>query len=230
MKKIVIVIVTCLVGAFTLQAQDFKPTEGSQNLEFQFAPLGGSPINISGIRYRKFSSTQDAFRVNAFLGVTRKSEITQEKGDNNRKRLVDRESSVTFNIRPGIEKHFEGTDRLSPYYGGELDLGYTRTVESSMEQIEGSSNVVKRRRINGKPEASWQFGINALAGFDYYIAKHLYLGAELGFGIMLVNPLATRIKSNADGFKEPDPSKLGKSPELRFGPNVNSAIRLGYMF
>jgi hypothetical protein len=230
MKKIVSIFAICVVGSFTLKAQDFKPTEGSKNLEFQFAPLGGSPINISGIRYRKFSSTQDAFRINAFLGVSRKSEITQEKGDNDRKRLVDTESSVTLNIRPGIEKHFEGTDRLSPYYGGELNLGYTRTVESTMEQDAGSTKVVKTRKINNKPEASWSFGINALAGFDYYIAKHLYLGAELGLGIVFINPLASRIKSDADGFEEPDPSKLGKSPELRFGPNVNSALRLGYIF
>lgn len=227
MKKHLIIAGTLLMFAATSNAQDFKPTEGSKNLEFQFAPLGGSPINISGIRYRKFSSTTEAMRINAFLGYSRESTIKQEDGDN-QKRLVDRESQFTINLRPGIEKHFEGTDRLSPYYGGEIDLGYTRTVNRKQTQA-GADKVVTERRINDG-DANWRFGLNAVAGFDYYFAKHLYIGAELGFGVSFINPLATRVKSDADGFKEPDPTKVNKSPKINFGPNVNSALRLGYLF
>ncbi len=225
MKKIL----TLLVGlaAITVsQAQDFKPAGGEKNLEVQFAPLGGNPISIGGIRYRQFNSPTSAFRATAFLGYSSTSEVTQDEDKtdgNNDEELKDRKTQFDFAIRPGIEKHFAGTDRLSPYVGAELDLAIRTTSETS-ERQDGST--IKKDKRTGN-DAFTRFGVNAVAGFDYYFAKHVYVGAELGLGLGLTSP--SKIKNKPDGGTETE-SKVGNMSQLNFGPIVNSFIRLGFLF
>ena len=70
MKKILIIAAAALFIGSTASAQDvMKQTGGEQNLEFLFAPLGGSPIGINGIKYRSFTSATTAWRASVFLGL-----------------------------------------------------------------------------------------------------------------------------------------------------------------
>ncbi|MBK9599500.1 MAG: hypothetical protein IPO60_14615, partial [Flavobacteriales bacterium] len=51
-----------------------------------------------------------------------------------------KESSITIAVQPGLEKHMTGTDRLSPYIGGYLDLNYTsknKKEETTVECYQG---------------------------------------------------------------------------------------------
>jgi hypothetical protein len=225
MKKIL----TLLVGIVAIsvsQAQDFKPAGGEKNLEVQFAPLGGSPISIGGIRYRQFSSPTSALRATAFVGYSSTSEVTQDedkKDGNTDEELKDRSTQFDFAIRPGIEKHFAGTDRLSPYVGAELDLAIRTTSETSERQ---DGTTIKKDKITGR-NGFTRIGANAVAGFDYYFAKHVYVGAELGIGVGLTSP--STIKNKPDGGTETE-TKVGNTRQLNFGPIVNSFIRLGFLF
>jgi hypothetical protein len=225
MKKIL----TLLVGIAAIsvsQAQDFKPAGGEKNLEVQFAPLGGSPISIGGIRYRQFNSANSALRATAFLGYSSKSKVTQDEDNTNgntAKELKDRDTQFDFAIRPGIEKHFDGTDRLSPYVGAELDIAI-RTTSTTKERQQGSE--IKKDKRTGK-DGFTRFGVNGVAGFDYYFAKHVYVGAELGVGLGIKSP--SKIKNKPDGGTETE-TKVGNTAEFNFGPIVNSFIRLGFLF
>ncbi len=225
MKKVIFSL-AILVASTTVNAQDFKQSAGMKNLELQFTPLGGSPLGISGLRYRQFISNTMAVRANVFLGYMSKSTITQDANTAdgaNDKELKDSESSFEFNLRPGFESHFEGTDRLSPYVGAELDLNFKRTSEVLQAQNEDDDIV---ETTNTNKDGSFRFGLNALAGFDYYFAKHLYFGAELGLGLSYTSPFTTVSKSGSVSVE----SNENKDAIFNFGPNVNSAIRIGFLF
>lgn len=243
LKQLSLAAFAALAMAFSANAQgesseeSLKFSAGDRNLEVQLAPLGGNPISINGIRYRSFMSSTSAYRVNAFVGYTSSSTITQQAVDSvDQKQLKDVNSSFTINLRPGYEIHFAGTKRLSPYIGGEFDFGYTRTAFKS--ELQNADDEIKYvRTVNGQVGGSGPssqgmltLGLNGVAGFDYYFAKSLYVGAEFGFGFSYQSMLAAKQTSDqdSDNFTEPDPVKQGGSFNL--GPNVNGQFRLGFLF
>ena len=171
--------------------------------------------------------------------------------------------SFDFSIRPGIEKHFHGTNRLSPYVGGALNIGYS--TSSDTEEYWGPDDFTASA-ANPNNYVEWEqktkdgsisFGLNALAGMDFYFADNLYLGAEFGFGFNFTSMNPTKYSSSDDnawavsslGFQDTnfgngtidtdsngaitdvsvrDDEKNGSS--FNVGPNVNGALRLGFIF
>lgn len=207
---------------------EYKQVTGSKNLEVQFTPFGANVVSINGIRGRMFTSSTTALRLNLFLGAQSNSTITQQQDDtSNQLELKDKSSQFTLNLRPGYEIHFEGTDRLSPYIGAELDLAFqTSNDETEIQGGATGNTIITNSTINNNGYS--RFGINAIAGFDYYFAAKLYMGTEIGFGFSNQKNSDIKVESTADGFVEPDPVKRGSTFNL--GPNVNAAIRIGYLF
>src|SRR5690554_4274988 len=114
MKKKVLLVAAIAAGIFTtneLNAQDFKPAGGEKNIEVNFAPLGGNPISMNNLRFRYFASSDIAYRLGFSVSSSTTKDITANQGPNNDIDLEDKTSSFGFSINPGIEKHFEGTDR-----------------------------------------------------------------------------------------------------------------------
>ena len=225
MKKTIILL---FIAVFTIgytQAQQNKQVAGSKNLEVLFAPLGGNPVSIGGIKYRAFSSETSAFRVTVFLGYQSETSIVIEQDENSDDvELKDKTGTFDISIRPGIEKHFTGTDRLSPYVGGELLLGMNKE-KSVMESYDlGEEEIYE----NIKKDGMLTFGVNAVAGVDYYFAQNIYLGAEFGFGLAfnLINDTKEETTIN-DG---PDDIITPNGSSFSVGPNAVGQIRLGWLF
>ncbi len=193
MKKAILfiaLVATTVVGA---QAQKFRG--GEKNLEVEFNPFGGSPIGMNGIRFRMFNSESSAIRVGFNIGGTNDNQVysQQDKTEGSDGATVIlpelNQSQQTFNfaIRPGYEKHFAGTDRLSPYVGAELM--YAMSSSTMTREFHNANNADDQ----SKPE-NWQtwdmtvkngsstFGLNALAGVDFYFVDNFYLGAEINLG------------------------------------------------
>lgn len=233
MKRVILV---AAIAAFTMgtASAQYKPAAGEHTLEVNFAPLGGSPVSIAGIKMRSFGTETSAFRLGVFLGFSNTTTITQDEDNQNGaslKELKDTESSFSINIQPGIEKHYAGTERLSPYIGGVLNIGYMATTSKSETQYTESlvgEDVEKGGNLN--------LGLNAVAGVDYYIAHHLYLGTEIGFGVGFSTDLTKKVTTqslNADGtglVSNDGDSKVDTETSLQVGPNVNGQIRLGWVF
>ena len=194
MKKVVLfiaLIATTVVGA---QAQKFQG--GEKNLEVEFNPFGGSPIGMpNGFRFRMFNSESSAIRVGFNIGGSNMNEVYiqqgTEEGSDGAVVITPElnQSNQTFNfaIRPGYEKHFAGTDRLSPYVGAELM--YAMESSTLNREFHNANNADDQ----SKPEnwVTWDmsvkngsstFGLNALAGVDFYFADNFYLGAEVSLG------------------------------------------------
>ncbi|MEQ9090114.1 MAG: BT1926 family outer membrane beta-barrel protein [Balneola sp.] len=212
MKKLIIFsfLLACTSSLF---AQDFKPLKDNWGAEVNFAPFSSSPISINYIRLRNFTDDNKAFRLGIFLGANFEKpseDITNQ--------------TIEINFRPGIEQHFEGTRRLSPYIGGELDLAY-KYSKSEFDDDFNTATIEGAWTNFGTERGFFRLGANAITGVDFYIVKGLYLGTELGFGFEFIKQSDIVEKANGN---EVDNTDGGSSFQL--GPNVNGAIRLGFNF
>tara|TARA_R110002096_G_scaffold117210_3_gene253876 strand:+ start:12891 stop:13562 length:672 start_codon:yes stop_codon:yes gene_type:complete len=223
MKKKVLLIAAIAAGVFTtssLQAQDFKPAGGEKNIEVNFAPLGGNPISINNLKFRYFMDSQTALRVGFSVSSSSTTDI-QLQGPNQIE-VEGTNSSFGFSINPGIEKHFEGTDRLSPYVGAELNFASSSTTQTQ-ESLNGAGDAIAGE--SEVKDGSTTLGLNLLLGADWYFSKHIYMGTEVGFGFATT--------SNADTESTPVTGPKVSTPNgssSNFGPNFNSRIRLGFLF
>jgi hypothetical protein len=83
--------------------------------------------------------------------------------------------------------------------------------------------------------ASTTLGLNLIAGVDFYIAKNLSLGAELGFGFSMTTMPdieGQRVRANpttgAAEVVDVPAEKQGKS--MQIGPNAVGQLKLGWLF
>ena len=221
MKKIFLMAAAALLIGGTANAQDvFKQQGGEQNIEFLFAPLGGSPIGINGIKYRTFSDATTAFRATVFVGFSSDTDIMLAE-DEDQTELKMNMSEFNISIAPGIEKHFPGTDRLSPYYGAEAVISFMR-MTSTDEFLSGDD--VEEGTVK---DGSLTFGANAICGVDYYFHDNIYIGGELGFGLQFMTEFDTVQESTVEGSETVE-TPNGNS--FSIGPNVVGQIRAGFLF
>lgn len=226
MKKRVLLIAAIAAGVFTtssLKAQDFKPAGGEKNIEVNFAPfdnVNNNPISINNLKFRYFMDSKTALRIG--FSVSSSSTTNIQLLGPNQIEVEGTNSSFGFSINPGIEKHFEGTDRLSPYVGAELNFA-SISSSSTQEALNGAEDAIagESETTNG----SMTLGLNLLIGADWYFSKHIYLGTEIGFGFATTNQADTEF-TPVTGPKVSTPN--GSSFNL--GPNFNNRIRVGFLF
>jgi len=224
MKK-VLLIVFAMVFAIAIQAQDVrKQTGGEQNLEFLFSPLGGNPVGISGIKYRKFTSATDALRATVFLGLSSSTDKRLGKNEDETE-LKDVESSWDVTVAVGKEWHFAGTDNLSPYVGAEVILGYGQE-SMRMEGLDADEDVIDARK---ERQGTFTAGLNAIAGCDVYVADNFYFGGELGFGF-LFESMGNLVVETPDGDGGTNETETPGGSAINIGPNVVGQIRAGFLF
>jgi opacity protein-like surface antigen len=229
MKKIFLI----ALGAslFMVPAQAQKQAGNEKNLEVHFAPLGGNPISIDGIRFRKFNAAGNAaWRVNFFFGMTNEEEITQQ-ADNTQTpaipELKKTTSGMTIGINPGYEKHFAGNARLSPYWGAELAFTMASSKEEEENMDQSNNNAVYTNTTENK-DGYTSFGLNLIAGCDFYFAQGIYMGAELGFGFSTKTMADIDYSTTMSGAQAIPSDKQGSS--MQVGPNSVGQIRLGFLF
>ena len=231
MKKI-ITLSFCILAFAIANSQEetevYKQTSGDKNLELQFDP--GAIFNSSntnniisngvGIRYRQFKSESIAYRANVNINYTNLNTITQDDPE-----LKDKYKSVGISLQPGIENHFSGTKRLSPYIGTEFILRYQTSIIQS--EYEWGTNVYMQEYKNSDIADGLTVGITGIAGFDFYISKKLYLGLELNYGLYYFTAFRTEYSdTNPDVVDD----EAGKSNLITLQPSTIGVIRIGFLF
>ena len=207
MKKIILTAAAVFAFSFAnaqikTEAGTFtKPTEGSLLFEVSFSPnlSGGSAgaaifslpnfygSNIPGVRARKFVSDTKAIRYTGNVSI---SNTGQE----------DEDTAFAVAVGVGVENHMKGAERLSTYWGYEGNVGF--------QSISG---------IDPGTTKETTFGVSAqvFTGFDYYIMPNIYLGAEINYGLAIVNTKP----DGGDG-----------ETSIKIQPNVLPSLRLGWRF
>ncbi len=193
----------------------FKPIKGNKTIEVNLSPFSSSPISLNYLRGRIFISEKTALRTGASLGF-------DAKGKSNK--------SLGISILPGIEKHFKGTNRLSPYIGAEIFVGL-KSASSKTSIDTGAvkiSTKVKGAWADGSNQGFLNIGSNALMGCDLYIVKHFYIGFEFGFGISFLkySDIVSTLTVNGKGTV----TTIDGGTTFNIGTNYNSSFRLGFVF
>jgi hypothetical protein len=245
--KNLIFLILFFPGLSQVKAQDtLKAMRKNFSTELNINPFQGS-LNFNNalqqIKVRYFLSNNMALRL-ALNASSKKNdnEVSSPPGTNSFTNSTVRKTS-TIGLSAGIEKHFKGTKRLSPYIGGELAFSTkssTQTIKNSTQNGTLTSTVETKidgawlpsnynNGIDYQERAYTKYGVNLLSGFDFYIAKNFYFGYEFTFQFNLTK--YNDIDITTKGFTDPQPpSDHYDDKDLFIGPNLLNGIRLGFVF
>lgn len=189
MKKLMI-----FVGALTLTGSLFAQKPASDDARYSLEGLAnlntsnGMSFAAPSLRLRYFVNDNIAARVQFGFGGDGSSVVnTPSKethyyanpagGDNG---TVDIARSA-WDLKLGAEYHLAGTDKMSPYFTGNIGFG-AGSEEQAWTNVfyDATGDLAFTQGMNvaasgGYSTFSWGLG----AGFDYYVADNLYLGLEL---------------------------------------------------
>lgn len=225
MKKLAI-----LVGAIALTGSTFAQkatTDSPFSLEGQLGFNASTlSFNAPAIRFRYFVADNIAARLT--LGIANSSEtFNYYETENTNAGASGTEVNKVggWNVAIGGEYHFAGTDRLSPYGGLDILVGGGKSTNDWTNYDGFGYTADYTRAIEAKTSA---FGVNLVAGADYYFAENFYLGMELGLGFM-----SETVKAGTDVTTTGGVSVTSTSNEEKysgFGNNFIGNFRLGWRF
>lgn len=94
------------------------------------------------------------------------------------------EKRFDFSISLGFEKHLGTTKRLDPYIGGELSIGRigATKINTNTDITDATGTRTIQRIIQRDGGAN--FSLNAIAGFNYFFAERISIGAEFSLGYL----------------------------------------------
>lgn len=220
MKKLALsVLAVAFAAVSAANAQDFKPTEGNVTADLGvfsngiFA-AGISPVNLLDGMLKGRYFLADDMAIRGAFGIGNSTNV-----DTSVANIVNKQSQSTFALTGGIEKHFAGTERLSPYVG--CDLGITSSSSKTThtdKQNSANNSSIKTAPVFG-------IGVSALFGADYYIAKKLYLGVEAGlrFGQTFTGKSTTTVGTTTT-TSEPQGSASA------FNAGLLAGFKIGFVF
>lgn len=181
--------------------------------------------NAGLLRGRYFFKDDLAVRLGFSLGFDHSKQNIYNLLETEKGTSVTNTSS--FLINAGIEKHFKGTNRLSPYVGADLLFGISG---NHVENTNTDGNVyVNNMSMETKGPGAVSFGLRALVGADYYFTKHVYLGAEAGLGFLYGTEGKTTTTVTLGNATTTITHKSAGS-SFTLNPSVITGIRVGFVF
>lgn len=184
-------------------AKKFKP--GSERFGAEAGFNFGSGFGLSGGTLNCNYTLSDELMIRLGFGLDVVKDVDKTENE------TSHETTTSFDIKPGIVYSFTGTDRLEPYVGGEVVFGF------DANHNEGNEPDV---RVSQK-----HFGLNAVSGFNVYVCQDLYVGAEVGFGFLVVPGKVTKTEN---GTQTDESHDEGHTTHIR--ALCNPAIRIGWKF
>lgn len=217
------------VGALTLSGTMFAQKATKENpfsLEGQLSYEESSlSFSAPSVRLRYFWADDLAARVSLSINNSSTKDYYYEKANNEGGEGTRTKGNSGITLSLGAEKHFKGTDKLSPYVGADLVYGMGNTTEK-WEKFNGSGYSSDYTRSDKNPTSA--LGLNLVAGTDYYFAQNFYLGLELGLGVRSTTTKAAESVVTTGGTTTTNLSAPSKTSA--FGNNFIGNFRLGWRF
>jgi hypothetical protein len=224
MKKIMI-----FVGALSLSGTMFAQKATKENpfslegqLSFNTSTLS---FNAPSLRMRYFLADDLAARVSLSINNSSTTDYYYELADNKGGEGTEINKSSLTMISLGAEKHFAGTDKLSPYVGADLVYGMGNN-SAKWDKFDGLGYAADFTAAAKAPVS--MIGVNLVAGTDYYFAENFYVGLELGIGFQSMSEKAGEFEFTTGGTTTTNLSEPAKSSS--FGNNFIGNARLGWRF
>ena len=218
MKKLMFTLAAFAVAFTSANAQ--KQLGGEHNIEVSFNPFGANPINASVIKYRNFLDDDAALRVTLGLNNTSNSYLVvpenslQEAGAAGTLThpdlfLTNDHSRLDLGI--GYEKHFKGTDNLSPYLavGAGISMNSLTLQRERFSALNLDGSTVNSGFWSDEPDpANWgvwsyaneikstTINVDLLFGADYYFNDAIYVGFEAGLRFAQTSGITSTITAS----------------------------------
>jgi hypothetical protein len=131
---------------------------------------------IDQLKLRFFTSDNFAIRLGFTVNSVDKDITTSNPYGTNPYNIIENKKSTLIGVNAGIEKHFLGTRRLSPYLGIELAIANRSsshiindgTTETTIDNAWRTTSIVNNSFVYGyEQKAFFQYGANIIAGFDW---------------------------------------------------------------
>lgn len=243
MKKLPLsFLLSCLICCIAYSQDTLKVSQGHFTTELNINPFKGElSLNnaLNQIKARYFIANNVALRIALNFNSKKTSTDNSSVYGSNPINTKTSQKTTAVGLNFGFEKHFKGTRRLSPYLGAEFVLGsksasQTLTSGNTETKIDGAwqtYTIIPGNNggysIDYTEKAYFQYGFNLLGGFDFYVAKHFYMGYEIAFGLSQTNykDISVTSKPNS-GFVSPDYSQK----DFSFGATLINGIRVGFVF
>jgi hypothetical protein len=232
MKKLILSLAMLAAGAAAF-AQ--KPAAGNITTEIGLSSLFGTPANpttlnipVGMFRFRYFLNEGLAVRANLGFGM---GTNTQNIDNAPTTPLITGEiktKGTNFGIALGVEKHLEGTEKLSPYIGAEFGFSSQSSTTEATNSANGTTITGSGDSFKRDGGGITSIAFNAMIGADYYITDRVYFGAELGLGLFRSSSTADSETTSTVGGTATTVKALGSSSS-GFGllPQTIGQIRLG---
>ncbi|MBQ8019293.1 MAG: outer membrane beta-barrel protein [Bacteroidales bacterium] len=197
-------------------AKNFKP--GSERFGAEAGLYLGSGFGLNGGNLNFNFTLSDEWMIRLGFGLT----VVKNAGTDDDERKYHN-TETNFNVKPGIVYSFSGTDRLEPYVGAEFVFGLGSNCE--YKEVELEEKVVDTSNKTRTPS----YGGNAFTGFNFYVAKDLYIGAEVGFGFV-ITPDKHTVITDEEGKVNDSKDNKAKSHTTVINPVVTPSVRVGWKF
>lgn len=252
MKKmlftIALAIATLYASAQESENPDFKPTKGSFATELNFNPFKGNlSFNnvLNQVKGRYFLSPQLALRLGFNINTLDSTQNYGTPYGSQASFTKDKRTSNSLGLNFGIEKHFKGTKRLSPYIGVDAFWGTKSTKQetsnnantttiknawlTTIQYVQTTTPPYYYTTVTTADENAYtRFGVTAVAGFDFYMAKNFFLGYEFNLGYSKTDYKTPEVTTT--GQSTPALSFYSNNSTSKFGTSLVNGIRIGYLF
>lgn len=181
MKKINLMttILAFSLKVFSNETPSFKPLKGNITTQVGFS-LSTLNDNISslGLNGRYFIKDKLAFRSTFTMFNDKSIENFYENPDGSGSKGKYTDITTINILQFGIEKHFMGNKKLSPYFSFDIGLGAGKNKINGENSKGSSFNPDYKIKSTAKVSL---FNLYTGLGFDYWITDGLYIGAEYTF-------------------------------------------------
>ena len=171
----IIAVLTASLFSQNIQEEKTNELKRKNALLFSFDGLKLSSFN-GGFGWKKWTSNSRA--------VVGKFKILLSKDKEERTEALSgsESSQISFELTFGVEKHLSTVNRLSPYLGGQIGIGYEESDNKIIPSEalsyyrfnEGYRNESERRLIS--------FSLQIILGIEYYLKKNISLSGQYSFG------------------------------------------------
>ncbi|MFT6500774.1 MAG: outer membrane protein W [Crocinitomicaceae bacterium] len=202
-----------------------------------FSLEGGLSINSLNntftaptIKFRYFAAENIAIRLGITYGST--NDLTNVYGFNgtggetadSTGTVVDKTSQMMIAI--GGSYHFSQLEKLDPYVALDFMIG---SGGSSSESIDTDGVSYVNGLSSNSSSKSSGIGVGVAAGFDYYFAENVFIGAEMGMAFSNWSDKGGEASSTFGGVTTSS-TTLSSGKSSMFGNSATAAIRLGWRF
>ena len=232
--------ITILSFCFLANIYAQKPTKGSFATEAQmnlnvnngntgFFSLEDNML-LPTLRFRYFLSSSLALRadLNVMSSSATDNFFENADGSGATGEFISKENMYGLGL--GVEKHFGGNAKFSPFVGGGFNFGIgSNTTEANNAAQAGGITAFAADTKSESENKTSAFGVGAFLGADYWINNSFYVGGQLGYGFNSTTVKDGSYDETVAGVAAPTAVNAG-GKFSGFGSGITPSIRVGFLF